>query len=50
MSLCDWDGESFCWADGCTNPATQSRPYALTDDGVPVVEMLCPDHATEAAR
>lgn len=46
VTACDWDHESFCAYEHCDQPATHSYAYALTDDGTPVVELLCCYHAT----
>ena len=42
---CDWDGESYCTVDGCTNPATHSSVDGITDDEVEVAELVCCLHA-----
>lgn len=40
----DWDGESYCCADGCTNPATHELLNGMAD-ATPVVELVCCRHA-----
>lgn len=44
---CDWDHESFCVVEGCRAPAVHRRLDSMTDDGVPVVLMVCCEHARE---
>jgi len=43
----DWDQESYCWADGCEEPATHSKLVGVTDDGTPIYELVCCAHSWE---
>lgn len=48
-----WDGESYCCAEGCMNPATRRIPTDMGYyDGEPIVivEMVCVLHALKQER
>lgn len=37
----DWDGESYCWNDGCQNPATHHRIHGMDEEGNETFTMEC---------
>lgn len=41
---CDWDQESYCVEDDCSNPATHERLDSMSGD-TPIVELVCCRHA-----
>jgi hypothetical protein len=43
-----WDGESYCWVDGCTNPAWHER-FEGADDEDEIVVIVCCEHAAVPA-
>lgn len=44
LGPCDWDGEAWCWVDGCGQRATHRRfAGAIGEDEI--AEMVCCHHA-----
>jgi hypothetical protein len=41
----DWDGISYCVEFDCRRPATHRRLLTFSTDAVPVVELVCCEHA-----
>lgn len=47
MTPADWDRESYCTVNRCHQPATHERLDDFTDDGTPIVALVCCQHAQE---
>ena len=43
----EWDGESYCTAEGCMNPATHEEIVGMVHPDFPVVEMVCCAHLAD---
>ena len=42
---CDWDHESHCTHDNCTQPASHRSFTGTTRDGMPIYDLVCCTHA-----